>query len=269
MAGGEARPFSSDVRTITIGAVRTIYLSPHLDDAVLSAGGLIHDQAEAGGSIEIWTLMSGIPADRELSDFARQMHGEWGTNTAPETVRLRRAEDRKAAATVGARPVHFAFLDCIYRRDEQGQPLYQEALHAPLHEYDAGLSTRIAGALRRRLRDDDVVVCQLGIGEHVDHLIVRAAAEMLGRPLRYDADLPYLLDHPEELQGRAEAMRSFVEPVSASGVDAWLQAIEAYRSQLSTLFESMDSMRERMRAYWSGTGGIRLWSRPVDTQQKG
>lgn len=228
---------------------------------MLSAGGLIHDQAKAGREIEIWTLMSGVPGDEELSDFAKQMHAAWGTTTAPKTLRQRRAEDRKAVATVGARPVHFDFLDCIYRRDEKGRPLYDEALYAPIHPYDGALPARIAEALRARLRDDDAVVCQLGIGEHVDHVLVRAAADMLERPLRYDADLPYLLNHPEELTGRTSSMQSLVEPVSPSGMDAWLRAIEAYRSQLSTLFESRDSMRERMRGYWSETGGIRLWSR--------
>ncbi len=248
--------------------MRIIYLSPHLDDAILSAGGLIHDQAKGGKRIEIWTSMSGIPGGEELSDFAKEMHAEWGTTTARETVNLRRAEDRKAAATVGARSVHLDFLDCIYRRDEQGQPLYHEALYAPVHAHDAGLPARIAEVFRRNLKDDDVVVCQLGIGQHVDHLIVRAAAEMLDRPLLYDADLPYLLNHPEELAGTTSAMQSAVEPVSSNGLVAWFQAIEAYRSQLSTLFESLDSMRERLRAYWSEAGGIRLWLRPADAPRE-
>jgi LmbE family N-acetylglucosaminyl deacetylase len=248
--------------------MRVIYLSPHLDDAILSAGGLIHDEAKAGKRIEIWTLMSGIPGNAELSDFAREMHAQWGTTTGPETVRARRAEDRNAAARVGARSVHFDFLDCMYRQDDNRQPLYSEALHVPIHMLDAALPLRIAEALRRKLREDDLVVCQLGIGEHVDHLIVRAAAEMLERPLRYDADLPYLLNHPDELAEKSASMTSAVEPVSSNGLAAWLQAIEAYRSQLTSLFESRDSMQERMRAYWSEAGGIRLWSRPASAQSE-
>jgi LmbE family N-acetylglucosaminyl deacetylase len=33
--------------------MRWIYLSPHFDDAVLSCGGLIFDQAQAGTPVEI------------------------------------------------------------------------------------------------------------------------------------------------------------------------------------------------------------------------
>ncbi len=129
--------------------MRVIYLSPHFDDAVLSAGGLIHDEAAQGDPTEIWTLMGGIPTDPELSEFAVRMHAEWGTTTASQTVRLRRREDRQAARALGARAVHFRFLDCLYRRNADGRPLYAEALRAPIDPYDEGLPRRIAAALRR------------------------------------------------------------------------------------------------------------------------
>jgi hypothetical protein len=38
-------------------AMRWIYLSPHLDDAALSAGGLIYEQTQAGIQVEIWTFI--------------------------------------------------------------------------------------------------------------------------------------------------------------------------------------------------------------------
>src|SRR5690606_25674008 len=47
--------------------MRWIYLSPHLDDAALSAGGWIYDQVQAGNSVEIWNLMCGLPPTTELS----------------------------------------------------------------------------------------------------------------------------------------------------------------------------------------------------------
>ncbi len=247
-----------------MSGMRIIYLSPHLDDAVLSAGGLIHDQVAGGEKVEIWTLMSGFPGLEELSDFAMKMHTEWGTTTGVQTVRTRRAEDRRAAAVLGARPRHFGFLDCIYRRDADGRPLYEEALYTPPHACDAGLPAQIAEAISQVLHDDDVIVCQLGVGEHVDHVLVRKAAELLGHPLLYDADLPYLLNHPDELEPMTASMECRLEPISMGGKARWLRGIEAYRSQLSTLFDSLESMRERLGAYWTETGGIRLWSRPAE-----
>ena len=49
-----------------------VYLSPHLDDAVLSCGGLIHRQVVAGQRPLVVTIFAGTPpVDVELSDFAR------------------------------------------------------------------------------------------------------------------------------------------------------------------------------------------------------
>ncbi len=96
--------------------MRWIYLSPHLDDAVLSAGGLIYEQAQAGIPVEIWTIMCGYPPIGEVSAFAEFQHQQWGFGSAEEAMRARREEDQNAAAILGAQAVHFDFLDCIYRR---------------------------------------------------------------------------------------------------------------------------------------------------------
>ncbi len=251
--------------------MRTVYLSPHLDDAVLSAGGLIYDQTTSGKAVEIWTFMCGFPTvddgeGEELSDFAKEMHTIWGTGSAQETVGIRRQEDLRAAGLVGAKPVHFDFLDCLYRRGRNGEVLYAESVFVPLNDQEADLPAQIAQAMVAWLKPDDIVVCPLGIGGHVDHLLVRLAAEMAVRasprlcPLLYDADIPYFLNAPDDLAPRTVGMEHTLEPVSQSGLKAWLAAIEAYASQQSSLFDSRDSMRERLHAYWSEAGGIRLWT---------
>jgi LmbE family N-acetylglucosaminyl deacetylase len=240
--------------------MRYIYFSPHLDDAVLSAGGLIADQTKAGIPVEIWTFMSGIPDDEQLTDFAREMHAVWGTTDAKETIRIRREEDRRAAARVGARAVHFEFLDCIYRRGKNGQGLYESAVFIPPHAEDADLPAQIAQTMIAWLKPDDVAVTQLALGGHVDHILVRKAAEMLNRQLVYDVDIPYSLRHPEEMGTKTAEMKESLQPVSEAGLTAWLDAIEAYASQLSSLFDSLDSMRELMRAYWLERRGIRFWT---------
>ncbi len=228
---------------------------------MLSAGGLLHDWAAQGVRIEIWTLMAGFPSQQELSDFGRRMHAEWGTTTPEATVRLRRAEDREAAGTIAASCRYFDFIDCLYRRDENGKPLYTEAIHMPIHTADTSLPGQICAAIQPALCADDRIICQLGIGEHVDHLLVRSAAEMLERPLLYTADVPYVLDHPDELGPRTVGFEGLVEPVSDAGFAAWEQAIMAYRSQLSTLFPSLEGMHERLYGYWASSRGLRLWRR--------
>lgn len=240
--------------------MRYIYFSPHLDDAVLSAGGLISDQTKEGIPVEIWTFMSGTPDDERLTEFAQEMHSIWGTTSAKETIQIRREEDKRAASLIGAKVVHFDFLDCIYRRGKNGEALYQSAVFIPPHPEDADLPAQIAQTMIAWLKPDDVAVTQLAIGGHVDHILVRRAAEMLKRKLVYDIDIPYLQRYPEELAPKTANMKESPQPVSEAGLKSWLEAIETYVTQFSSLFDSHDSMREMVRAYWFERKGIGFWT---------
>lgn len=239
--------------------MRWIYISPHLDDAILSAGGLIYEQTKSGLPVEIWTLLSGFPPQGELSMYAQVMHHQWGISSADELIRMRRAEDMKAASTVGALAVHFDFLDCIYRRGQTGEWLYSD-IFAPPHEEDASLPRQMADAISARLTRDSVLVCPLGLGSHVDHLLVRRAAELCGRPLLYVADIPYLFNYPESLSPETAGMKENARLVTEAGLTSWQEAIAAYASQLGGLFDSPDHMRASIRQYWAERGGVRLYS---------
>ena len=199
--------------------MRWIYLSPHLDDAVLSAGGLIYDQVQSATPVEVWTLMSGYPPDGEFSQFAQLQHYVWGFPSAEEAVRARREEDRKALDILGAEPVHLDFLDCIYRRGSGGDWLYSD-ISVPPHAEDTGLPDQIAGMLSIRLMPDDVVVCQLAVGSHVDHVITRQGAELLGRPLVYTIDIPYFFSTPGELLQKSAGMMETLHPISGRASSA-------------------------------------------------
>jgi len=240
--------------------MRWIYISPHLDDAVFSAGGWIHEQTRAGNPVEIWTIMCGDPHLSECSTFAQILHRMWGFSSAEETVRERRREDDLAASIVGATTVHFDFLDCIYRRDGNGDWLYSE-ISVPPHPADASYPAQIAEAISSRLQPDDRLLCQLALGSHVDHVIVRQAAELLGRPLRYVVDVPYWFYKPEEFAAKAARMNESTHRITEPSLARWIEAAGAYTSQFPALgerFDSPEKIVESIREYWSERGGIRM-----------
>ena len=71
----------------------TVILSPHLDDAVLSLGGLISREVAAGRSVEVVSCFtSGPPLDTIAP--AHRVFGDYS---------MRRAEDERAMAILGAR----------------------------------------------------------------------------------------------------------------------------------------------------------------------
>lgn len=238
--------------------MRWIYISPHLDDAALSAGGWIYDQTQAGNQVEIWTMMSGYPATKDLSLFAQYLHLQWGMSSARQVVIGRKAEDKNAAAILGVKTRHFDFLDCIYRQDKAGDWLYFDISVDP-QPGEADLPAQIAEAISARLKPDDELICQLGVGKHVDHVTVRRAAELLGRPLHYTADIPYYFKTPQQLKPLTAGMKKKVERVSRAGLQSWKEAVLAYESQISSLFKNQREMRGQINRFCSEFGGMPFW----------
>jgi len=242
--------------------MRWIYLSPHLDDAVFSAGGLIYEQSRAGLPVEIWTFMCGYPSgpEGEVSQFAQLLHSLWGFSSTEEAIRMRREEDKRAAAILGVDTLHLNFLDCIYRRGTNGDWLYSEVF-VPPHPEDAGVPAQIAGTISARLNPDDVLVCPLSLGSHVDHVLVRQGTELLGRPLLYFIDVPYIFSCSDELEPKSAGMQESVHPVTESSLSRWKEAALAYKSQISTLGEAFDTpekVQVSLQSYWAECGGLRL-----------
>jgi LmbE family N-acetylglucosaminyl deacetylase len=239
--------------------MRYIYLSPHLDDASLSAGGWIYDQAQAGNQVEIWTFMCGYPQTKDLSSFAEKIHKEWGMESAEDVVRERRQEDVNSANILGATTQHFNFLDCIYRRGSTGNWLYPSTIFVDPHPEDENLPQQIADEILLRLKPDCQLVCQFSIGKHVDHVLVRRAAELLNKPLLYVADIPYLFNFPQHLAPNTAGMKETVSMVSETGIHVWAEAVLAYKSQISMLFDNTEQVKHQIQEYCQTNGGIHFW----------
>jgi LmbE family N-acetylglucosaminyl deacetylase len=241
-----------------------IYLSPHLDDVALSCGGLLWEQAQAGDQVSVWTICAGDPPPGALSPFAQELHTRW--ETGPEATALRRSEDQLACQRLGATARHFAWPDCIYRQNPQtGKYLYasEEAIFGSLDPSEAGRVSELRQEIGRALTPSGRVVCPLALGGHVDHRLVRAAVQGLDFAFWYYADYPYVLQAGAELQARLHGLTQVSYPISTSGLQAWVSAVAAHASQISTFWPDLAAMRAAMHAYCQQMGGVSLWQ-PVD-----
>lgn len=237
-----------------------IYLSPHLDDVVLSCGGLVRDQVQHGERVEIWTICAGDPPPGSLSAYAASLHERWqSTGQAPAE---RRVEDKLACQRLGATPRYFNLPDCIYRRfPENGASLYNSELElfGEIHPAETGLVSSLAQELAQVIPGGASLVSPLSVGGHADHRLVRAAAEGLGLRLWYYADYPYvqwLRGIPDEL---VNGMKPTVFPVSEAGLAAWVESVAEYVSQISTFWFSWEDMEIEIRGYCQKNGGVQLW----------
>ena len=248
---------------IEVMAYDALYLSPHFDDAVLSCGGQIYEQTARRERVLIVTIAAGEPETEVRSFFAEYQHHVWGLSAA-EVVATRRAEDARAVARVGAELMTWSLPDAIYRLDpETGEPLYtsNETLFGPLSPAEAPLVAALAGQMRA-LPPASRVFAPLGVGNHVDHQLVRAAAEQAFASLLYYEDYPYIQWQPASLATLLqppEAWEPIVCPLSEAAIEARIGAIAAYQSQLGMLFNGEEAMGRLVREQIAAAGGERYW----------
>lgn len=279
--------------------MQTIFLSPHFDDIALSCGGLVWQAAGKGEAVSIWTICAGEIPPGPLSDFAEKLHARW--QTGREAVAQRRVEDAASCQIMGASHRWLDVPDCIYRSGaypsntgkpghsaaanppstypsladpesagEVGHPaaraahLYtEETLMGPVHPAETPLIQSLAAQLRLELPAQAQVVSPLALGGHVDHRLVRAVAEMLGRPLLYYADYPYVLHTAAELEHlRAAGWHTLHYPISTAALYAWQQSVAAHASQISSFWPDMEAMRWAIAAYSEQNQGVLLWQAP-------
>ena len=147
-----------------------VVLSPHPDDAVLSAFSVL----VSSGPVHVVNICTALPTPGTLGTF----DPVFGVTDSHALMRARLAEDVAALGVVGRTATNLDFLDDQYRT----QPLSTEALRAALGPHLRGVGWLCAPA---------------GIGAHPDHIAVRDVAVRLGRELGVQvllyADLPYAI----------------------------------------------------------------------------
>lgn len=259
--------------------MKHLYLAPHLDDAVLSCGGAIHRHTAAGDSVLAVTVFAAEFEGGDPSAFAREQHRSWGN--PPRPVALRRAEDVAALARLGAEVQHLDYLDAVYRDDSQGQWLYPDVqtLFAEPHPADPvaqGNAQTVSDQLAALISSHDPVrvYAPLGVGGHVDHQVVHAAARRLlaaGCQMAFYEDYPYA----ERAGSSALALSAAADTgwrceyvvLDAADLAAKVSALGYYRSQMAVLFGGAEAMPSRIWAFAAtraAQGGLfeRLWWPP-------
>ena len=154
---------------------RLLVISPHLDDAVISCGALL--LAHPGATVV--TLFAASPA--AYTSPLNEHDAQCGFRPGDDTMAIRRAEDERAMAAVGARPVWLDF--CQHSHVERADPIA-----VPPGALDALLGA-VADA------DPSCIVAPLGL-LHADHQATHATAlaareRVEDRAWLWYADLPY------------------------------------------------------------------------------
>ena len=230
------------------------FVSPHFDDAALSAGGLMAHLAKSGVPITVATIFtkSDEPATLSAKKFLR-LSGFDGD--AASLFRARTEEDMKAFSILGIKPVHLGFVDALWRKIPSPN-LVQKILGGLLPEFvhvypiyrllvasnkisprDRETKKEITSVLSGLAGTGNrfFVFCPLGLSSHVDHILTRDACLMaFGERVILWSDFPYNIRSaakPKEIAKIGTFAFEWKENFSEKR-----KMIEAYRSQVSGLF---------------------------------
>lgn len=185
---------------------RIIALSPHLDDAIFSAGCFLASMAPHI-PVTLVTVFTEPGAHHTLS--ARKFISLSGFSTAHALFEERRKEDAALTDRLGIQALHWGFTDALWRRAHERRrpllpaewgalyPTYRwHIIRGRVARHDQLLIHEVREKIRELLGDAEntLLMYPEALGHHVDHIIVKEAVRALPGTHVIWADLPYLLN---------------------------------------------------------------------------
>lgn len=170
-----------------------IFLSPHLDDAILSCGNLIARLSSKGKKIIVITVFTGTSkvASPQATDFVKIC----GYTNAKKLFQIRKLEDINACKILGTHYVHLKYIDAAWRCFDN-KPIYtstEKQYSGKVSYRDSLLTNKIKREIDRLIvrYNNPVLFAPLGVGNHVDHLIVNKVAKKISIDKFFWEDFPY------------------------------------------------------------------------------
>jgi hypothetical protein len=199
--------------------------------------------------------MSGnLPIQIPLNPFIQEHIERW--RLGPNPAEKRRIEDRRAIEFLGASVEYGPFPDALYRADMDRNWLYTDLqkLFGPVDPRDPVLQQ--AHFLTDRLEHDMTLYIPLGVGNHVDHQVVRDII-MAWRKSHPEVAVFLYEEYPYTTQGLTAintarlALNDETIPVihhlRSEALDAKIRAIVCYESQISTFWTDAETMAREVR----------------------
>ncbi|MGI9003677.1 MAG: PIG-L deacetylase family protein [Pseudonocardia sp.] len=223
---------------MSASGARAVAVSPHLDDAVFSAGGTIAALVTGGWAVRIVTCFTAsVP---EPSPFALSTQLDKGLPGDVDYMALRRAEDDAACAVLGTEPIHLPLPEAPHRGYTSAPDLF-----AGIHP-DDDIGPALRAALKPWLTGVDVVLAPQALGDHADHRVVAEAVAALAPQTLWWRDAPYVLYRPDATpwtavpRGREQVLD--IGPY----LDTKIAASRCYRTQLGFQFGGPEHVDPRL-----------------------
>lgn len=146
-----------------------VFISPHFDDAICSCAANMLISKMRGNKVLLLTIFN--KGTKPYSDFAKELHYEWGAINAPKK---RYCENKNACKSLGIDFLNLNFEDALYRRNIQGllYPRNDGQIFKEVQKEDSLLHFSIANKIMNLFsKIGTEFYFPIAKGHHVDHVI--------------------------------------------------------------------------------------------------
>lgn len=221
------------------------FISPHLDDAVFSAGQLLSllQLQKSAKVINVFTRAGDSPYTLSSKRFLKLC----GYADAESLYKERIKEDKQVFRKLGISSINLGYSEALFRKKKKSNnyfsafipeirsiypTYYSHVVGGRVSKFDANLEEKIAARLKNVITKPKVILfCPLGVGRHVDHIIVRRACEKLDQKIIYWWDFPYSV--PQNITDLSRGMQSCT---LAGNVQSKEKLMRMYKSQVKAIF---------------------------------
>lgn len=242
------------------------FISPHLDDAVFSAGGLLAELSKHT-QIEVITVFTKSSSEGPFTLSVKAFLKQCGYTSTEKLFKDRELEDKNALGIIGKTPHHFVYVDALLRKIENPNyfrkllgKIIPEFLYVyPTYRFhitkdrisnkDKVLLERLGRELKNLTSsyENFYIFCPLAIRSHIDHVVVRDVCLKNFDNVILWTDFPYSIrNHTKD-----EEISVVGEPfIYDKNKEVKIKMIHAYKSQVKAIFSDGNIPLVKEVYYW-------------------
>jgi LmbE family N-acetylglucosaminyl deacetylase len=190
------------IKTIIDKKLSCVIISPHNDDALLSVSALI--EALSGKTkitvVTVFTKAHKKPYTLSAKAFLEST----GFTDARSLYEKRKQEDKEAFSEFSVNLINLELEDALFRTKKRGvvlgkiipefdhvYPTYRWHIQKGYISSQDQATEQLKNKLQQFSNKKNIIFAPMGIGNHVDHILVREVCEELFDKVIYYSDFPY------------------------------------------------------------------------------
>ncbi len=245
----------STIQKIVDQKIPCVFVSPHLDDAILSAGGLI-EYLSKRVELNIVSVFTSAPS-KGYTLSARMFLKQCNYKNALDLFNTRKVEDLNVCEKLHVHYRHLDFVDALFRTKSLSKfnPLYWlskilpefnhvyptyrwNVIGSKISPHDDKLLADLRKAIKQEVSksgENAIIFAPAGFGNHIDHIIIREICSQLSKDTIFWSDFPYELNVSTtyEVDGKTSLVWDYPHKTK-------IELINFYTTQVPAIFKDRD-----------------------------